>query len=197
VQRVVAGSLGGRRLLALPERARDVRPSSSRVRSAIFDRLQREVRGARVLDLFAGSGALAIEALSRGAAHATLVELDPALVRFLRRQVEALGLADRVEIHAGDARAWLRRGVRGPFDLVLVDPPWAERELYGEVAAALAAGGALAPGAIVVAEHARERGPGDAPHWPGGWSHDAQRRHGDAVLEFFRAPSDPLEAELP
>ena len=82
MQRVVSGSLGGRKLLSLPRSVTDVRPSSARVRSAIFDRLQHEVVGARVLDLFAGSGALSIEAISRGAARAVMVEQQRELARF-------------------------------------------------------------------------------------------------------------------
>ncbi|WP_205633047.1 RsmD family RNA methyltransferase, partial [Enhygromyxa salina] len=111
MQRIVSGTLRGRRLLSLPNSITGVRPSSSRVRSAIFDRLQHEVVGARVLDLFAGTGALAIEAISRGAAHATLVEQQPQLIRFLDQQLDALGIHAHARVIMGDARGVL--GERG------------------------------------------------------------------------------------
>ena len=93
MQRVVGGELGGRRLMSLPGNVRGVRPTSSKLRGAIFDRLQGEIVGARFLDPFAGSGAVSIEALSRGASSATLVERQRALVQFLGRQLAALGSA--------------------------------------------------------------------------------------------------------
>ena len=197
MQRIVAGTLGGRKLLALPRGVQGVRPSSSRVRSAIFDRLQREVRGARVLDLFAGSGALAIEALSRGAAHATLVERHGPLTRFLTRQIEALDLVDRTAIVRDDARRVLTReparalgpDSAGPFDLVLVDPPYAEHALYNQILAALAprpAGGWLAADAIVVIEAQRKQGRRAALELPPALRSEAIREHGHTVLEFLR-----------
>jgi 16S rRNA (guanine966-N2)-methyltransferase len=187
MQRVVAGTLRGRRLLSLPRSITGVRPSSSRVRSAIFDRLQAEVVGARVLDLFAGSGALAIEALSRGAAHATLVEQHRALWPFLTRQLEVLEIADRANLVRGDARRFLA-GDRAlaPFDLVLVDPPYAELELYSEVLDALAGGGWLAEDAVVVIEYHKRRGQRPAIRLPPSLSSEAVRDHGQTSLEFLR-----------
>jgi 16S rRNA (guanine966-N2)-methyltransferase len=138
---------------------RDVRPSSSKVRGAVFDRLQREIEGARVLDLCAGSGALAIEALSRGAEHAALVELNPAMVAYLRAQLAELRLEDRSLVWPGDAARILAGGRPSgiaPFDLVLFDPPYADAALYERVLAALAAGDWLAPHAVVVVEWSPE-----------------------------------------
>jgi 16S rRNA (guanine966-N2)-methyltransferase len=119
--RVIAGELKGRQLLA--PRGWKVRPTSDRVREAIFSALG-EIGGARVLDLYCGTGALAIEALSRGAAEATLVDRDtrPAL-----GNVERLGLGDRVELVRGDAGGWVAAAGsagRGRFDLVFVDAPY-------------------------------------------------------------------------
>jgi 16S rRNA (guanine(966)-N(2))-methyltransferase RsmD len=115
--RVVGGELGGRRLLA--PRGWRVRPTSERVREAIFSALD-DVSGARVLDLYCGTGALAIEALSRGASSAVLVDHDtrPAL-----GNVENLGLRERVELVRGDALRWLERA-GGSFDLVFLDAPY-------------------------------------------------------------------------
>ena len=156
-QKVGAGRLRGRRLLALPREIEGVRPTGSRVRSAIFDRLQAEVVGARVLDPFAGTGALAIEAVSRGAARAVCIERAHDVADFLRRQVSALELEALIDVIGTDAVGWLRAGpgegaVNGPFSLVLVDPPYARRDLYEAVLDALAPGDAvspwLAPGAV-------------------------------------------------
>jgi 16S rRNA (guanine966-N2)-methyltransferase len=134
-----------------------------------------------VLDLFAGSGALAIEALSRGAESATLVELQPRLVEFLRDQLAELGLDERAELWTGDAREFVSRPAPVSFDLVLVDPPYAERELYVDILRGLLEGGWLAPSAVIVAEHDRS----DAIVWPAGIVVDARRDHGSSVLEFL------------
>lgn len=193
MQRVVAGSLRGRRLLALPRSITGVRPSSSRVRSAIFDRLQAEVVGARVLDLFAGSGALAIEALSRGASHATLVERHRALRPFLVRQLAALGLTDHATIVSADARRYLgeqaRAGAdaaRGRFDLVLVDPPYDTLDLYAAALDGLVTSDMLRDEAVIVIEHQIRRGRRPAVALPISMSTEAIRDHGHTALEFLR-----------
>jgi 16S rRNA (guanine(966)-N(2))-methyltransferase RsmD len=118
--RVVGGELGGRRLVAPPSRSREVRPTAERVREALFSILGDRVEGARVLDLFAGTGALAVEAMSRGAESAVLVDRDPELAT---RNVEALGLERGTEVVGADALAYLRRA-RARFDLVFCDPPY-------------------------------------------------------------------------
>ena len=118
--RVVGGELRGRRLAAPPGRSHAVRPTAERAREAIFSILGEQVSGARVLDLYCGTGALAIEALSRGASRAVLVDAKP---RLARANVAALGLAERAEVIRGDALRFLRRsGER--FDLILCDPPY-------------------------------------------------------------------------
>jgi len=117
--RVVAGRLGGRRLIAPPGRSRAVRPTSDRARETLFALLG-DVSDLSVLDLFCGTGALAIEALSRGADSALLVDTDP---RLARRNVEALGLARRCQVIRGDAIRWLRSST-DRFGLILCDPPY-------------------------------------------------------------------------
>ena len=160
------------------------------MRSAIFDRLQLEVRDARVLDLCAGSGALAIEALSRGAAHATLVERQRGLAQFLGRQLEALSLSPRARVVEADASRFLtgehREAAAGPYDLVLLDPPYAELELYPRVLDALVTHGHLADDAIVVIEYQKRRGRPPEIGRPAGLSSEAIREHGQTALEFFR-----------
>lgn len=116
--RVVAGSLGGRRLIS-PSPGASVRPTADRVREALFSILG-DVSGAGVLDLFCGTGALAIEAVSRGASRAVLVDSDPGLAR---QNVDALGLADRCAVEGEDAIRYLER-TADRFDLIFCDPPY-------------------------------------------------------------------------
>ncbi|WP_312320815.1 16S rRNA (guanine(966)-N(2))-methyltransferase RsmD [Stenotrophomonas sp.] len=103
-----------------------LRPSSDRVRETLFNWLMPKLGGARVLDLFAGSGALGLEAVSRGAAQATLVERDGALCRQLRESVAKLGAQDQVQVAQADALQWLAQPAAGPADIVFVDPPFAD-----------------------------------------------------------------------
>jgi 16S rRNA (guanine966-N2)-methyltransferase len=146
--RVVAGELGGRRLAA--PRGVAVRPTSDRVREALFSILG-DVTGLAVLDLFAGTGALAIEAISRGAARATLVDRDPGPAR---ANVEALAIGGRCRIVGEDAARFLDRD-DGQYDLVLCDPPYRlARRLISTLDTSLAT--VLAPGARVVVESSGE-----------------------------------------
>jgi 16S rRNA (guanine966-N2)-methyltransferase len=175
--RVVAGRLGGRRLRA--PRGRDTRPTSDRVREALFSMLG-SVEGERVLDLFAGSGALAIEALSRGAASATLVERDARAVGVIRANLEALGLApEEARVVHATADAALRDASRGgdTYDLVLLDPPYRDAAAWErELARALPA--VLAPNARVVAESDRRAPLGlDLPVV-------RERRYGDTLIRI-------------
>jgi 16S rRNA (guanine966-N2)-methyltransferase len=128
---VIAGDLGGQRLVA--PRGWKVRPTSDRVREAVFSVLGERVVGAAVLDLYCGTGALAIEALSRGAAHATLVDRD---TRAALGNVERLGLSDRVELVRADATRWLASRSKAddapPFDLVFVDAPYRLADRVGQ-----------------------------------------------------------------
>ena len=123
--RIVAGTARGRRLVAPAGDA--VRPTTDRVREALFNSLGSldVVRDATVIDLFAGSGALGIEALSRGAAHVTFVDQAPEALRAVRENLERAGLSDRATVVRADAVDHLRRRPGGPFDLALVDPPYA------------------------------------------------------------------------
>jgi 16S rRNA (guanine966-N2)-methyltransferase len=118
--RVVAGELKGRRLVSPPRKA-DVRPTSDRVREALFSILGDRVAGAEVLDLFAGTGALGIEALSRGAAHCTFVERDRAAVAAIDENIATLGLRDRSTVIVGEA---LTTALRIEADLAFADPPY-------------------------------------------------------------------------
>jgi 16S rRNA (guanine966-N2)-methyltransferase len=175
--RVVAGRLGGRRLRA--PRGRDTRPTSDRVREALFAMLG-PLEGLRVLDLFAGSGALAIEALSRGAATATLVERDARAVEVIRANLAALELSsEQARVVHGPARVAMRdASARGDaYDLVLLDPPYRDAPALGrELSQALPA--VLAPDARVVAESDR-RAPLEL-----GLPVVVERRYGDTLIRI-------------
>jgi len=150
--RVVAGRFGGHTLVA--PRGRATRPTSDRVREALFSILAGSIEGARVLDLFAGSGALAIEALSRGASEAVLVDSSPAAVAAIHRNLEAVG-AD-AEVRRQDALTYLERARKDPrlYDLVFLDPPYRHASALGkQLSAALEP--VLASGARVVTESDR------------------------------------------
>lgn len=151
--RIIAGRWRGRRLDFPPATA--VRPTPDRVRETLFNWLMPQLPGARVLDLYAGTGALGLEALSRGAAAAVFVERDPALVRAL--QANAARLEAPATIVAADVPAWLRQA-DGLFDLVLLDPPFAEQP-SGPLLATLQARGLLAPGGMVYLEAGQAQAP--------------------------------------
>jgi 16S rRNA (guanine966-N2)-methyltransferase len=186
VLRIVAGRHRGRRLLA--PSGETTRPTAERVRQALFDMLWhapwagREVLdGARVLDAFAGTGALGLEALSRGAAHATFIEPDRAALAALRRNIATLGEEDRARVIAGDATR--PPPAAAACGLLLLDPPYG-KDLVPRALAALQAGGWIAPGALVVAEVAKTD-PLDAP----GFEALAERAHGAARVVFLKAVS--------
>ncbi len=149
--RVISGTYGGRRLTA--PRGRDTRPTSDRVREALFSILE-PVSGARVLDLFAGSGALAIEALSRGAAEATLVDASSTAIAAIERNLLALGIAAETRRQTASAFLQTARVGTRQYDLVFLDPPY---RLAGELARELSAAlpPVLGPGARVIAESDR------------------------------------------
>lgn len=157
--RIIAGEWKGRRLAAVP--GRRVRPTTDRVREAWMSIVQGHLTGARVLDLFSGSGALGLEALSRGAAHCTFVERSRAVVRVLTRNVEQLGASDRVQVTTGDGIAFAKRlqtsrGVESErgfgYDIVLADPPYDRG--FGRALVDLFRAGPFAP--MLWVEHRRE-----------------------------------------
>lgn len=182
--RIVAGTSGGRTLV-VP--AKGTRPTSERVREALFSRLEHldAVDGARVLDLYAGSGALGLEAASRGAAHVVLVDAARVAVDACRRNVRALDLAARVDVVADSVDRYLARLADAAFDLVLVDPPYDLAE--SALAAALdGVARCTAPGAVVVVERST-RAP--APVWPAPLTALDDRRYGETHVWFGEHPA--------
>lgn len=181
--RVIGGAERGRRLRA--PRGLRTRPTADRVREALFDILGPAIRGMRVLDLFAGTGAVGIEALSRGAARAVFVERDREALRVLRANLAALGLdRARARVVAGDALASLPALGRSeaPFDLVFADPPYAG-DLAARARAALAGGGLLAAGARLVVQHFAKS---PLTTSAGALRAVETRRFGETALTFFR-----------
>ncbi len=154
--RIAAGTARGRRLLA--PRGLATRPTGDKVRAAVMNLLGQFFQGGRVLDLYAGSGAMALEALSRGCERATCVEGDPAAAEALARNAEACGFGGRVEIRRERVEEALARLPPGAFDLAFLDPPYAE----GPERALSALEPLLAAGAVAVAEHDRKRPPAEA-----------------------------------
>lgn len=195
--RITGGTLRSRSLRA--PRGSATRPTTDRVREALFGILAAAgtLEGANVADLYAGTGALGIEAISRGARRATLVESARPALTVLRENVESLGVGELVHViagHVGTGACATRLASDGPFDLVLADPPWADVD-SGEVATALAsltAPGALAPEATLVLEHASRSSPPEIA----GFARESTRRYGDTALTFYKTailagPRDP------
>ncbi|GHH86635.1 DNA methylase [Streptomyces sulfonofaciens] len=186
--RVIAGAAGGRRLAVPP--GQGTRPTSDRAREGLFSTwqsLRGTLDGARVADLYAGSGAVGLEALSRGAAHALLVEADPRAVRTLRENVRALGLPG-AEVRAGKAGQTLAGEPPGqPYDIVFLDPPYALPDSdLGEILITLGARGWLAAEALVTVERSTR---GGEFGWPGGFEPLRSRRYGEGTFWYGRAAS--------
>lgn len=183
--RIVAGRLGGRRIAA-PPGAR-TRPTSDRVREALFNTLESmtDLAGARFADLYAGSGAVGLEAFSRGAAHVLLVESDPRAARIIRANITTLGAAPAVRLAAGKVAQVLAAGPQdGPYDIVFADPPYSVPE--AEITAMLAAlvhHGWLASDAVVVVERAAR---GNPVPWVENITAERSRRYGETILWYGR-----------
>jgi 16S rRNA (guanine966-N2)-methyltransferase len=177
--RVIAGRFGGRRLKA--PRGRTTRPTSDRVREALFSMLG-DVRHAVVLDLFAGTGALGIEALSRGAEHVVFVERDPPALAILKSNLSDLGIGDKqAQVRPGDALSALRTArARGEtYDLVFVDPPYGRARELGEAVAAILPALLAARARVVVEADRRTPAELKLPVM-------AQRRYGDTTITIHR-----------
>jgi 16S rRNA (guanine966-N2)-methyltransferase len=180
--RIVAGAAKGRRLAAPAD---GTRPTSDRAREAMFNTLASllELDGARALDLYAGTGAVGLEALSRGASAAVFVEFDRAARAVLERNIAAVGL-DGASVVATPVAAFLRARPPDPFDLVFADPPYAlDDDTLAAQLAALGEPGWLQDGALVVVERSARGGP---PRWPECLTPLRERRYGEGVLWYGR-----------
>ncbi|MGW4402633.1 16S rRNA (guanine(966)-N(2))-methyltransferase RsmD [Nonomuraea sp. NPDC004702] len=186
--RIIAGSAGGRRLAVPP--GRGTRPTSDRAREGIFLTLDSlyGLREARVLDLYAGSGAVGLESLSRGAAHALLVESDAKAIRTIRANIRSLGL-EGAELVADKVERVLARPPEEPYDIVFADPPYALGD--GEVTRVLELlrdnGWLMDEGLVAFERETR----GKSLIWPEGYVEERVRRYGEASVWYGRAAGNP------
>jgi 16S rRNA (guanine966-N2)-methyltransferase len=183
--RIVAGNFRGARIEAPKGLA--TRPTSDRVRQALFNLLTHgapllDLEGLRVLDLFAGSGALGLEALSRGARYALFIEESAEARASIRRNVEALGLTGATKIWRRDVTRLGEAGTLQPFDLIFCDPPYG-KGLGERALAAASEGGWVAPGAVAVIEE----GAGQTIAWPAPFQEIDRRRYGDTLVAIANA----------
>jgi 16S rRNA (guanine966-N2)-methyltransferase len=182
--RIVAGTLKGRTLHA--PKGSTTRPTTDRVREAVFSTLASiagaDLGGGPVLDLFAGSGALGLEALSRGARPVVLVDKAHDALQVLERNVRGLGVGGDVRVIRSDTFSLARRGIAlGPFSLILLDPPYTlDQSRVADLLLTLAEGGAIRVGCHVVWEHARET----EPVWPPGFALLAEKAYGTTSVGF-------------
>lgn len=183
--RIIAGRFGSRKVTA--PAGESTRPTSDRLRETLFNVLAPRMEDSAFLDLYAGSGAIGIEALSRGASHVTFVERDPVALKTLRANLASLGIETGFRIHASAARTFLRRSHAGAlpaFDFIFLDPPYDAEEEYMSTLELLggAAGRVLAASGMVIAEHRRK------PRLEAAYGNLARTRlleQGDAALSFY------------
>jgi 16S rRNA (guanine(966)-N(2))-methyltransferase RsmD len=178
--RIISGSARGRRLKAPAGKL--TRPTSDRVREAIFNILGAPEQDMWVLDLFAGSGALGLEALSRGAAGCLFVEQNPAALQVLRRNVAELGFESSSQIQRGDALRALKRHLPHRFGWIFVDPPY-RAGLYQPILELVERGQHLAEGGLLIVEHDRRHPPAQST---GCLIRTDHRQYGDTEVSFYR-----------
>lgn len=180
--RVIGGAARGRRLQA--PRGRQTRPTSDFLRETLFDLLGQQVAERNFLDLYAGTGAVGIEALSRGASRAVFVERDRSALARLYRNLEISGFMDRAEVAPLEVLRYLRRAASEGrrFDLIFLDPPYRGVDMVVPLAL-IVEGGLLAPGALAILERSARSAPLEAPH---GIALVREVRHGDSRLDLYR-----------
>lgn len=181
--RITGGEFGGRNLFV--PKTGDIRPTQDRVREALFSMLQTEIPGCDFLDLFAGTGSAGLEALSRGAASATFVELNPKHIDVLRRNIGTLaGPGRAADVVRADVYRWLGRYAGEGFSVAFADPPYAlgEEKGYACVLATLAERGVVRPGGVFAAEMTAAQKVDPAP----GWELVRERDYGKTRLALWR-----------
>ena len=178
--RIIAGRFRGRRLTTF--KADHIRPTTDRVKESIFNKLQGYVDGARVLDLFSGTGNLACEAVSRGAVHVDAVELSKKSVAIIRENVELLDIGDEIRIHTDDVMKYLARYKGDPYDLILCDPPFTQK-LADTVLETLSRSAAVGSDTIIMVEASSHETVKES--YPGLERTDS-RDYGDKQVTFWR-----------
>lgn len=174
--RIISGEFGGRKI-DTPE-GKKTHPMSERIRNALFNSLGAEIQGAKVLDAFAGSGAIGIEALSRGAEHVTFIERDRIAQKVIAENCALLGIQDKTKIIRASVAAWINTYDGEKFDFIFVDPPYHDPQF----STAMQISGLLKPGALMVLSRP---GRSESPTKPGVVVVD-NRSYGDAALTYFR-----------
>ena len=177
--RVIAGKYGGRKLDAPKSRNTRTKPMGERIRNALFNRVGSEVRGAYVLDAFAGTGAVGFEALSRGAAHVTFIERDKVAQNILHKNMISLGVENDVSLVCSSVSTWLKSGKAENYDIIFVDPPYHDTQ-FSTVSKLLSL---LKPGALMVLSHP---GRGEFPNLTREIVVVDNRSYGNAFLTSFR-----------
>lgn len=175
--RIIAGTYGGR-TIAAPNNDRRTHPMGERIRNALFNSIGSEIHDAVVLDAFAGTGALGLEAISRGAAHATFIERDRAAQKAIDQNISMLGVNDQAKLVRASVSAWANTYDGPLFDIIFADPPYHDVQF----STALQIMGLLKPGALMVLSHP---GRSECPTRPGVVVVD-NRSYGDATLTLFR-----------
>jgi 16S rRNA (guanine(966)-N(2))-methyltransferase RsmD len=190
--RIIAGTFRSRTLAAPP--GMSTRPTSDRLRETLFNVLAPRIGGAAFLDLYAGSGAIGLEALSRGVARIAFVERAPAALKVLNGNLERLGIGSGVRVHAKSVSAFLRSAARPDqrpekYEVVFLDPPYDAAEEYAITLGLLGgtAQGSLAQGAVVIAEHRRKLA---LDEQYGNLKRTRLLEQGDAALSFYAASSN-------
>ena len=180
--RISGGEFRGR-VLSVPK-GLDVRPTQDRVREALFSMLQNDICGARFLDLFAGSGSVGLEALSRGAAEVSFVEHAPRSLASLSRNIAMLKVEAQCRMIRADVYEWLGRPAETAFDIAYADPPYAvgAEHGYATMLARLAEGGFVKPGGLFIAEMTSGQAPDSAP----AWELCRDRTYGQTRLAIYR-----------
>lgn len=176
--RVIAGKFKGRVLFSPKDQA--VRPTTDRIKENVFNLLQTRVPDSEFLDLFGGSGAMTIEALSRGAAHAVIVDCDRESVKLIKKNFAAIGVGQEAQILETDYAAAAERLKGRAFDLIFLDPPY-RADFYEDVLNAISSRSLLKEGGVVVFEHATDR----KLVLPKGWTAKDERKYGSVTLSLL------------
>ncbi|HKN87841.1 MAG TPA: 16S rRNA (guanine(966)-N(2))-methyltransferase RsmD [Nitrospiraceae bacterium] len=186
--RVIAGSHKGRRLLS--PTTNDIRPTSGRVKEALFSILGSQITGATLLDLFAGTGAIGIEALSRGAASAIFVEAHPASLKLLKTNLDQCGLSENTGVYPGESRAFLQYAARNrlAFDIIFADPPYRD-DSTSTLLPLLGQSAMILPHTVVILEHPTKH---QIPPQVGRLNRVRQYRYGDTSLSLFRLADEKV-----
>jgi 16S rRNA (guanine966-N2)-methyltransferase len=188
--RIIAGSHKGRRLLS--PATNDVRPTSGRVKEALFSILRDRIGGSTMLDLFSGTGAIGIEALSRGAARVTFVESHPISLRLLQANLTQCRFSENTEIYPGEARAFLQHAARHglAFDVIFADPPYRD-DSTNTLLPLLGQSAMILPHTVVILEHPTKH---QIPPQVGPLNRVRQYRYGDSSLSLFRLVDEKASA---